>query len=335
MPLPYLYTLQVDQVLDGELPDTPLSFQSTGGYAKGYTAIWFFQGKKDQGYRLVGDRPLSDFETVQEMIKNKNWGEFYEAALTFLTAQGPFHHGLWNHLSTPELRQVFPAFQFYTLHFRQHPIANLIPLGHPLLKAHWNLVVVNADKQVSVITDDTGLKHFFLKEVKLPAAGGDRDLAEVKPVLLAWVELAEAIIQDDFLHDVMEMKRAEVQRSKFDSEVSGSDHEQFFTCRVPAQERDPLGGHYEVFMNISRHGRISSIESRSTLRNEGPRPVCQALRLLDADPAVRRWAEHQILQMGRWGLPYLEDTLRYRVTEGPLRVAIERVYRRLKEAASQ
>jgi hypothetical protein len=59
----------------------------------------------------------------------------------------------------------------------------------------------------------------------------------------------------------------------------------------------------------------------------GPRPICQATKLLDADPVVRRMAEQDLLVMGRAARPYLDEQRAKAAPE--LQKAIDRVWERI------
>lgn len=59
------------------------------------------------------------------------------------------------------------------------------------------------------------------------------------------------------------------------------------------------------------------------------RPICQATKLLDADPIVRKMAERSIQIMGRAARGYLEEQ---RAQAAPdLQQAIDRMWQRILE----
>ena len=59
----------------------------------------------------------------------------------------------------------------------------------------------------------------------------------------------------------------------------------------------------------------------------GVRPICQATKLLDADPLVRRMAEQDILVMGQSAKEYLDEQ---RANAKPeLKAAIDRIWKRI------
>jgi hypothetical protein len=72
--------------------------------------------------------------------------------------------------------------------------------------------------------------------------------------------------------------------------------------------------------------KFTNILEKSAVR-PGIRPVCQATKLLDHDPIVRRMAEQDLLVMGRAAKPYLDQI---RATATPkLQQAIDRVWQRI------
>ena len=73
-------------------------------------------------------------------------------------------------------------------------------------------------------------------------------------------------------------------------------------------------------------GKLLQVSQTAKIK-EGPRPICQATKLLDADPLVRRICERDLLFMGRPALDYLREQ---RDLAGPeLRRAIDRVIARI------
>ena len=67
--------------------------------------------------------------------------------------------------------------------------------------------------------------------------------------------------------------------------------------------------------------------SESAQIHPGIRPKCQATKLLDSDPIVRRMAEEAILVMGKSARVYLDEQ---RAKAGPeLQHAIDAIWRRI------
>jgi hypothetical protein len=81
-----------------------------------------------------------------------------------------------------------------------------------------------------------------------------------------------------------------------------------------------------MLMALGAAGGLVRIYEKAALQ-PGVRPICQATKLLDRDPIVRRMAEQDLLVMGRAVKPYLDQV---RATAGPeLQQAIDRVWQRI------
>jgi hypothetical protein len=79
-------------------------------------------------------------------------------------------------------------------------------------------------------------------------------------------------------------------------------------------------------MLFDSDGVLDSVSETRAVR-PGVRPICQATKLLDADPLVRRIAEQDILVMGRSAQEYLDGQ---RAKAQPrLREAIDRIWKRI------
>ena len=85
-------------------------------------------------------------------------------------------------------------------------------------------------------------------------------------------------------------------------------------------------GQIDMTMNFDLTGTFVDVQESSTVR-PGVRPICQATKLLDRDPIVRRMAEQDILVMGRMAKPYL-DLIRAK-SRPKLKQAIDRVWQRI------
>src|SRR5262249_20993860 len=68
------------------------------------------------------------------------------------------------------------------------------------------------------------------------------------------------------------------------------------------------GGNGEIdgAVLFSDGGKLLNATVTSKLK-PGPRPICQATKLLDTDPIVRKMAEQDLLVMGRAARPYLDE----------------------------
>jgi hypothetical protein len=79
-------------------------------------------------------------------------------------------------------------------------------------------------------------------------------------------------------------------------------------------------------MAFDAEGVLDSVSETRAVR-PGVRPICQATKLLDADPLVRRMAEQDILVMGRSAKGYLDEQRSKAKPE--LRKAIDRIWKRI------
>jgi hypothetical protein len=89
-------------------------------------------------------------------------------------------------------------------------------------------------------------------------------------------------------------------------------------------------GNIDAVMTLGTAGGFINILEKSGLR-PGIRPICQATKLLDTDPIVRRMAEQDLLVMGRAAKPYLDWV---RATARPqIQRAIDRIWQRILNEA--
>jgi len=85
-------------------------------------------------------------------------------------------------------------------------------------------------------------------------------------------------------------------------------------------------GHIEMLMTLGTAGGPVNIYGRAALVS-GVRPICQATKLLDRDPSVRRAWRNRTYGHGRAAKPYLDQV---RATARPkLQDAIDRVWLRI------
>src|SRR5262249_31062588 len=85
-------------------------------------------------------------------------------------------------------------------------------------------------------------------------------------------------------------------------------------------------GNITVALELDSNGKVARA-SDTTKVVAGPRPICQATKLLDADPIVRKMAEQDLLYMGLAARDYL---LEQREAANPeLREAIDRIWERI------
>src|SRR5262249_7904643 len=193
--------------------------------------------------------------------------------------------------------KAFPKYSFFAVRFRLYPVAIAPPQG---MKSA-NMFAVSDKGELEFIDDAKGLEKFFVAHGKM-----DKDGAPV----YAWLKLSEELVQDGYY--------------KFDS-PSG-----FGTLRNMATSTAHVsaGGNGQIRATLFFEGdKITKVEQTVKLR-PGPRPKCQATKLLDADPIVRYMAESELLYLGLAARPYLLDQ---RAKANPaLQQAIDRLIRKIE-----
>ena len=88
------------------------------------------------------------------------------------------------------------------------------------------------------------------------------------------------------------------------------------------------GGNGEIAATLlfDEGGKLTKVDPKAKVK-PGPRPICQATKLLDPDPVVRRMAEQDLLFMGRAARPYLDE--QRAKADAELRQAIEQLWARI------
>ncbi len=201
--------------------------------------------------------------------------------------------------------RTFPDFSFFGVIFRQYPVAVQCPQT-PELKCA-NLFFVR-NSQVDFVSNLEDLKFFFASNLE-PAPSQDMvtDLAN------SWLRFSEELRQDLFYTfspaDISYTARADLTLLRAHASVSAGGN-----------------GNIDVVMTFGAAGSLVEILEKSFLR-PGIRPICQATKLLDPDPIVRRMAEQDLLVMGRAAKPYLDQV---RATATPrLKQAIDHIWQRI------
>src|SRR5262249_39379852 len=130
--------------------------------------------------------------------------------------------------------------------------------------------------------------------------------------LTAWLTLAQEFHQDGFF-------KFEVLRKDFSKAGDA----------VLGRAVVMQGGNGELNAKLTfAMGKLADVTESSKII-PGPRPICQATKLLDPDPIVRRMAENDLLFMGDLAKDYLDEQ---RAQASPeLRQAIDRLWQRIQE----
>jgi len=201
--------------------------------------------------------------------------------------------------------RIFPDFSFFGVIFRQFPIAVQCPQTQDLKCSNLFFVKGGRVDFVATIPD---LNFFFAAEMgPAPSENAAIDAAST------WLRFSEELKQDLFYTfsapEISYLPREDISR------VRGQ-------VAVTAGGR----GQIEVLITLGAAGSLVNIYEKSALL-AGVRPICQATKLLDRDPIVRRMAEQDVLVMGRAAKPYLDQV---RATARPkLQQAIDRIWQRI------
>jgi hypothetical protein len=199
--------------------------------------------------------------------------------------------------------RAFPKHLFFGVYFRQYPVARLVPKG---MNAS-NVYAVGPDGKARLLKQTTDLHDFFRGNLA-PA----KEEKAAKDAARAYVRLLEDLHQDGFykfaLHD---------DSTKIEAGADGK--------KATARAVVMSGGNGELsaVLTLDGTGVLRSVADTVTLK-PGPRPICQASKLLDPDLIVRRMAERDLVIMGRAARPYLDEQ-RARA-EPALQRAIDRVW---------
>jgi hypothetical protein len=215
-------------------------------------------------------------------------------------------NAIFSPIKDEALTKTFPRTAFYSVVFRQFPIARPTPPG--LRSA--NVFAVGADGKVQILNEAAGLEKFF--KAHLPAV---KEKASLESSCRAWMDLEQVLHQDGFFRFKVLEDSLKVAASGKGKAVSGT--------VVPMAGGS---GTLSSTLTFNEDGKLTQVATSNKLR-PGPRPICQATKLLDRDPLVRRMAEQDLLIMGRLAKPYLDEQ---RAKASPeLRQAIDRLWQRI------
>ncbi len=199
--------------------------------------------------------------------------------------------------------RAFPQHVFFGVYFRQHPLARFTPQG----MNDSNLYAVGTDGKPNLLKEAKQLQDFFKMNLALI-----KEEEASKDAARAYVRLMEDLHQDGFYKFALQDDSTKVNASKGGKVAT-------------ARSVVMAGGNGELgaALTFDGNGQLQTITESVKLK-PGPRPICQATKLLDTDPVVRLMAEKDLLIMGRAAKPYLDEQ---RSKAGPeLRHAIDRIW---------
>lgn len=207
------------------------------------------------------------------------------------------------------LNRAFAGHLFYVLRFRQYPVQRETP--EPLQPN--NLFVVRPDDRIDHLADPEALETFFRAALR-PV----RTEAQAREAGRAWLRLAQEFHQDGFFR----FEIPEDALSVRPTDTGGRE----ITGKARVKPQGGNAGDIVATLTFGPSGELAKVAETVTLKR-GIRPICQATRLLDPDPAVRRRAEEDILLMGETARDYLDE--RRERAGAALRREIDRLWRRI------
>jgi len=218
-------------------------------------------------------------------------------------------HGVITHIKDDSVKKAIPTYQFFSVLFRQFPIARVPPAG---LKAS-NVFAVDPAGKVRVFSEKKDLEKFF-KE-RMTAVTADKAM---KSAALTWVRLSTELHNDGYYKFKIDADDAKITMNKAGSKV------------VIGKATVMQGGSGMITAQLSfgKGGQLGKVSEDAKVK-PGPRPICQATKLLDKDPVVRKMAEQDLLIMGRPAKSYLDEQ---KAKASPqLKKAIEAIWKRICE----
>ncbi|HBI43084.1 MAG TPA: hypothetical protein DDY78_09550 [Planctomycetales bacterium] len=204
--------------------------------------------------------------------------------------------------------RAFPKVVFFGVFFRQFPVARLTPEG---LKSS-NLYAVGSDGKPQLLMESKELQAFFKANLS-PAKTEDA----AKDAARAYVRLAEELHQDGFFKFALQDDSTKIEQ--------GNDGK---TATARAVVMAGGNGELGATLTFDDAGKLIKTVEKVKIK-EGPRPICQATKLLDADSIVRRMAERDLLIMGRPAKPYLDEQRAKAAPE--LQRAIDHIWQQIIE----
>jgi len=210
------------------------------------------------------------------------------------------------YLGNENLDKMFPKHRFFAVRYRIYPVARQMPEG---MKPS-NILVVPPNGRAEHLKDVKGLENYF--KTNLPEVKANLDATFA---LLSWLTLTQEFHQDGFF------------KFKLPDMTSGKSGDGI-DIKGSAVVMQGGNGELGAEMSFDKAGKLTKVVEAAKIR-PGPRPICHATKLLDADPVVRRICEQDLLYMGRPALDYLREQRALAGAE--LRQAIDRVIARIEQ----
>ncbi|GBD36692.1 hypothetical protein HRbin36_01820 [bacterium HR36] len=213
------------------------------------------------------------------------------------------------YLEHADVKGALPGWHVFVLRYPQFPVARIPPKG----LGSNNLCLVSPQGSVEIIHQPAQLRDWFQRHVR-----ADTEKA-TSTALCAWLILASELRQDGFYQFRLVRESVTVKKSEQGILASG---------RIEVVPKAGNEGFLAAEITFSPAGQLLEVREDVQLK-AGIRPICQATKLLDSDPVVRRMAERDLLILGPLAIPYLQE--QWYQADSELRRAIERIRQRIEQ----
>jgi len=210
------------------------------------------------------------------------------------------------YLGNEPLDKSFPQHRFFAVRYRIYPVAKVLPEGmHPS-----NVFAVPVNGRAEHIKDTKALENFF--KTNMTEAKSER---AAMALVESWLTLTPEFRQDGFF----KFKIAD--ETKIKGQMGG-------IVSATGKTIVMAGGNGEISatLTLDVNGKLTNATESAKIKT-GPRPICQATKLLDNDPLVRRICEQDLLYLGRLALDYLQE--QRNLARPELRQVIDRLVERI------
>jgi hypothetical protein len=228
-----------------------------------------------------------------------------KALLEFLNKKNALR-GKHEQLKDEAVERTMPGYVFFTLLFRQFPVGIRPPDGFGVS----SVLAVDREGKVTLIKDNSELEKFL--KASLPDVEKDD---QARDAVRAYLRLDQELYQDGFYKFTLvdDTVKVDGQKAK--------------TASGKVMVMQGGNGEIDAKLEFDAAGKLAKAVETAKIK-PGPRPICQATKLLDPDPIVRKMAEQDLRCMGRFAREYLMEQ---RAKASPeLREAIDRIWKEIE-----
>lgn len=225
-----------------------------------------------------------------------------------------------NVLEDPELLRTFPQHLFFDVRYKYD---YGVPLGRVEGSMLWTVARKDAKATYLGGARQLRLDAPTLAEFVPPNIALLKDDAALKDAVRACLRLAiETLIERPWTSVAIQDDSIKVSADKTGKTATG------FAAGKGARGAEDGNGALTVTLQVNDAGKVGKVDVVNKVR-PGPRPICQATKLLDADPVVRAMAAEQLLLMGASCTDYLAQR-RAEAASAELRQAIDAIGGRIR-----